>query len=239
MYDRGSSFRGPQRPGDPRNKIFPQQDPGPRSPSVVVGPEEQVYGEWTVLGLTERLDSSRRRYARCRCSCGIERLVSTKRLRAGKSRSCGHKARLAGRVVGDWLIISPRSGNRWLCRCRHCGGEIVRSYASVQKGPARCRCQREPVDVLPDTIRGYAYAAQRRGLTWSLSPERARELLLGVCVYCDAAPEPRNGIDRVNNALGYEEKNVVSCCKYCNYAKRDRSAAEFLAWARRVAERAA
>ena len=38
-----------------------------------------------------------------------------------------------------------------------------------------------------------------------------------------------NGIDRKDNALGYVEGNVVSCCKFCQYAKRDLPYEEFVA----------
>lgn len=37
----------------------------------------------------------------------------------------------------------------------------------------------------------------------------------------------RNGIDRVDNSLGYILSNVVSCCKICNYMKKDLSEQEF------------
>lgn len=40
-----------------------------------------------------------------------------------------------------------------------------------------------------------------------------------------------NGIDRIDSKIGYVEGNVISCCKYCNMAKMDRSQEEFLKWA--------
>lgn len=43
-----------------------------------------------------------------------------------------------------------------------------------------------------------------------------------------------NGVDRVNNSDGYTIKNCVPCCAICNYAKRDLSETEFVAWARRL-----
>ncbi len=37
-----------------------------------------------------------------------------------------------------------------------------------------------------------------------------------------------NGIDRVNNEMGYEPLNVVPCCQECNFAKCKMSKDEFI-----------
>ena len=42
------------------------------------------------------------------------------------------------------------------------------------------------------------------------------------------------GIDRVDNARGYEKDNVVPCCETCNTAKRTMSVDELLEWVTRV-----
>lgn len=39
-----------------------------------------------------------------------------------------------------------------------------------------------------------------------------------------------NGLDRVDNSLPHTLKNVVTCCKWCNYAKRERTTHEFEEW---------
>lgn len=39
-----------------------------------------------------------------------------------------------------------------------------------------------------------------------------------------------NGLDRVDNTLPHNIDNVVSCCKQCNYAKRDKTTEEFKQW---------
>lgn len=43
-----------------------------------------------------------------------------------------------------------------------------------------------------------------------------------------------NGIDRIDSNKGYENGNVIPCCKFCNMAKMDRSQEEFLEWAEEV-----
>lgn len=92
-------------------------------------------------------------------------------------------------------------------------------------------------------------SALHRGLSFALPFERFAELAWSACFYCGAPPSnvtkfrhgsltyqfPYQGIDRVNNAHGYEPSNVVPCCFDCNRAKGTKSRAEFLNHARRVA----
>lgn len=44
-----------------------------------------------------------------------------------------------------------------------------------------------------------------------------------------------NGLDRVDNKVGYTLDNVVPACKICNHAKVDMSYDEFMEWVARVA----
>lgn len=65
------------------------------------------------------------------------------------------------------------------------------------------------------------------------------------CHYCAAAPTNiankiarYNGIDRKINELGYVDGNCVTCCKFCNFAKRNFGYEEFLAWINNIKEAA-
>lgn len=40
-----------------------------------------------------------------------------------------------------------------------------------------------------------------------------------------------NGLDRIDSDLPHIESNIVTCCKTCNYAKRDLTLDEFRIWA--------
>lgn len=44
----------------------------------------------------------------------------------------------------------------------------------------------------------------------------------------------RNGLDRIDNNTGYLLSNLVTCCKNCNYAKKDLSQDVFYAWLARA-----
>lgn len=43
-----------------------------------------------------------------------------------------------------------------------------------------------------------------------------------------------NGIDRIDNAKGYTIENSVTCCKRCNFAKRNMSYDEFISWGKKL-----
>ena len=43
-----------------------------------------------------------------------------------------------------------------------------------------------------------------------------------------------NGIDRINNDIGYTIENSLTCCKICNYAKNTMSMREFIAWLEKI-----
>lgn len=86
------------------------------------------------------------------------------------------------------------------------------------------------------TLRVYKYAAKERGLDFSLSEDCFKELTQSQCTYCGQEPSQfqtrfsefkYNGIDRVDNSLGYVEGNCVPCCKLCNRMKDVMSVEEF------------
>ena len=80
----------------------------------------------------------------------------------------------------------------------------------------------------------YQHSALRKNLDWNLSPEEFESLILSSCRYCgllgsvkelryktgDDQVLTTNGIDSVDNLLGYSVLNCVSCCSECNHAKR-------------------
>jgi len=66
--------------------------------------------------------------------------------------------------------------------------------------------------------------------------EQLVRLLKQDCAYCGAPAKPLNGIDRINNALGYVDGNVTTACRTCNLAKREMTLEEFRAWVGRAAK---
>lgn len=64
--------------------------------------------------------------------------------------------------------------------------------------------------------------AQKKGILWNedLTDEMCYKMMTSNCFYCDyISDKTLNGIDRMDGMGGYEKKNVVSCCKNCNFIK--------------------
>jgi len=89
----------------------------------------------------------------------------------------------------------------------------------------------------------YKNNARRSGRTWDISDDLFNRITRTLCHYCGLPPSNvirfktpyegayyYGGIDRVNNDLGYSEKNILPCCSDCNRAKSNRSYSEFKNW---------
>ena len=220
------------------------------------------YGRWTLIEEVQSGKSGRRWL--CRCDCGVERVVNQNNLRRKASQSCGclHKEYLSltrgkdetGKNYGYLTVISRASkvSNgvvRWLCRCA-CGNTSIVIAQSLRAGNTKsCGCRNG---------KGHKYNAYHklfverrknahdRGYEWSLSEEESKDLFQRDCFYCGKNPTQSfksstntppilyNGIDRIDNTLGYTSDNVVSCCGQCNHAKSAHSQTEFRDWVKRV-----
>jgi len=162
-------------------------------------------------------------------------------------------------VIGRAPSHSRSHGSYWFCKCI-CGD--IKSYRrqSLVKRihKTSCGCIKEPylsrqVDptkqLQTELYNRYKRGARDRNIEFKLYSDEVYKLSQGACVYCGLDPiTPRvyykgysyevtlysNGIDRVNNTIGYLPTNVVSCCRYCNYAKHDMSVEEFFIWLKRV-----
>lgn len=75
-----------------------------------------------------------------------------------------------------------------------------------------------------------------RGRQFLLTREQYYNLTMQPCAYCGGIdlrgdpPTPCNGVDRVDNNIGYIESNCKSCCKMCNRAKNNMHVNSFFRW---------
>lgn len=84
----------------------------------------------------------------------------------------------------------------------------------------------------------YKNNAKYKGRIFEIDREIFEMIILQKCYYCGCEPEisnydkykniKTNGIDRKDNNLGYTINNCVTCCKRCNYLKKDMSHDDFL-----------
>jgi hypothetical protein len=58
---------------------------------------------------------------------------------------------------------------------------------------------------------------KRDGIECELTEEEVKEFFKEECFYCGELGN--NGIDRIENDIGYNVDNCVSCCSMCNYMK--------------------
>lgn len=176
---------------------------------VLMVPGER-HGRLTVISY-HHTDSHYRKFWRCRCDCGGDVVTHTNSLRTGNTKSCG----CLGREV--------RTGQR-----------ISLHHSEITA-----------------VILGYKRHALRRGLKWDLSRGDVEQIISHPCFYCgDPASNTKitkntinplhyNGIDRIDNRLGYTIGNVVPCCRICNNAKGQMTVHEFYEWSARVRAMAA
>lgn len=89
----------------------------------------------------------------------------------------------------------------------------------------------------------YKTQAKERNYSFSISLDQFKSLIFQNCFYCGATLSnikktkvknneatfvKYNGIDRLDNLIGYEINNCVPCCKTCNIMKLDHSTTDFL-----------
>lgn len=143
---------------------------------------------------------------------------------------------------------------KWLCKCENCGNEIIRSSNRLKKGTPICYICKENNRIKPFKILStrkdpnevafnltfchYKKSANKRGYEFELSINQFKELTLRECYYCGTPPSNTqksatggiykyNGIDRMDNEVGYLYDNCLPCCKQCNYMKHTVSFKEF------------
>jgi len=140
----------------------------------------------------------------------------------------------------------------WKCACS-CGNELVASLNNIKQGCIKsCGCIRthkykQGESGLKNIFSKYKVAAKKEGRKFNLTLEEFKKITSGDCVYCGAKPNKTsssehtknpevkrytayvyNGIDRINSKRGYEKNNVVSCCRWCNIIKRERTVNELI-----------
>jgi len=91
-------------------------------------------------------------------------------------------------------------------------------------------------------IRRYKNDAKDRNLIFMLTKEEATYLFKQNCFYCGVKPSrvidnkelngsyTYNGIDRVDNSMGYLKENCVPCCQICNSWKSNWTLTQFKEW---------
>ena len=154
----------------------------------------KVYGKWTVISYSHNSGTKKKQpFWNCICECGLNKIVGSNSLRNG-STSCGSCGSKAGPKTSHSIQVEEN---------------LI--FKNVR---ARYKCD-----------------ATRRGLCFELTFEQFISYTKANCFYCETPPVSfqngkrghkisYNGIDRVDNDLGYKISNCVTCCKLCNSRKK-------------------
>ena len=160
----------------------------------------------------------------CRCVCGRRLLMSAARLRRGGNLSCGCK-NWTGKHSNAKYEPKMASSLGLFNRMRNAARKRIipwalpfEAFAKIVSLPCFW-CKSEPFEKFNSAVSKNGYT-QRKHVTPYIRD--------GWIVY--------NGLDRRDNDSGYEETNVLPSCKYCNFARNDRTVEEFQSWLKRIAD---
>lgn len=144
----------------------------------------------------------------------------------------------------------------WKCIC-DCGKEVVRASQHLKSGHSQsCGCEQlkkvsKPFgeSCLNDFYSHYKSAAKKRGWDFLITKDEFINIVTKECNYCGEPPKertngrksingkvPLNGVDRVNNSIGYITNNIVTCCSKCNFMKMKLGKDEFISHVSKIAE---
>ena len=173
---------------------------------------DKPYGRLIVRSLAERKGGHQ--YVWCLCDCGNVIKTTFSKLKNEHTTSCG-------------------------CFQKEKAKENFKKASLANCGP-------KGQSHMKQIFLRYKKQAEKRNLVFELHIEDFIDITQCNCHYCGATPSsfaPKkdlngayigNGIDRKNNLEGYTKENSLPCCKHCNYAKRDRTYEEFIAWLRQA-----
>jgi hypothetical protein len=167
------------------------------------------FGTWTTTSLKFKRHGEIHSSIRVKCDCGRESEIKAALLTSGRATRCWDCYN-----KGRPKMLSPE--------------QVVINYVYAE----------------------YKKSAAKRGYTMYLPKEQLDGWIFSDCHYCGRPPQnilkdrsknPRdlpkwNGIDRVDNTQGYDWHNIVTCCRWCNEAKKAKTIEEWDEWRKGLAQ---
>jgi hypothetical protein len=163
-----------------------------------------------------------------------------------------------GDQFGRWTVISNKFYLRknlnipaykdntrqafYTCICA-CGSKKYVFETGLLRGSSKsCGCLRKELKISKDpwktefNIYKNHIFKLKPNLEFSINEYNFKSLSLNNCFYCGVEPniktktgnQYKNGIDRLNNDIGYNLENCVSCCIECNFMKSSLNVDSFL-----------
>ncbi len=150
-------------------------------------------------------------------------------------------------VVLNQSNVKYSDGIRWVCNC-DCGKIAIVRTNHLRNGRTNsCGCLYKKYSATFESayigyFNNYMVGAKNRNIEFRLTFEQFVSIIEKSCYYCGTTDNViritigiqkglkaiANGVDRVNNTLGYTVDNCVPACAMCNYMKRDYTIEQFL-----------
>lgn len=149
---------------------------------------------------------------------------------------CGHEKRL------QTEFRNQRNGKYGKqSACKDCVKKQLKEYRQTPEGKKKHRAYQAKHRAKPGYLekhgsyrkkpcalwKAYQRGAEKRGIGFELTEFEFAALCTQKCHYCGGLDDI-NGVDRVDNAVGYTSGNCVPCCSPCNFMKGTMSAEEFV-----------
>lgn len=176
----------------------------------------------------------------------------------------GRRLELTG-MVFHYLTVDGFNGiknnkSQWNCTCK-CGNKVVVTGKDlVNHNNKSCGCwhkeyiakiKKDGIVTANHTMYcKYRHGATSRGIHFDLREEDFNQVIHSDCYYCGDKPQQvyvqnkkyhpdvvHNGVDRINNNVGYIKNNIVPCCSQCNTMKMDYSMLEFIDKVKKIHQR--
>lgn len=152
----------------------------------------------------------------------------------------------------------------WLCQC-DCGKQKAIVKGSFTHGTKSCGCAKIDSNIRYSKVRKdtnqsakvlyrrYAFDAKKRNYPFELNLQQFMEITSKDCYLCGEKPSRTvknkaehtiqvkpyiyNGIDRLDNNVGYIYSNCQPCCRECNVSKMDIDIRTYIAKMRKIISR--
>lgn len=177
----------------------------------------QKFARLLVIAEAEPVGNRKRPAWECQCDCGNIKTVKSEELKNGDTKSCGclnneKRKERAYILYSSNIKYTPKEASaRVIWRKRYNDGISFEDFLRL----SQMNCYY--CDIKPITVYNAALDDKK-------SSQFAKEN--GDFLY--------NGLDRLDNNKLHTLDNVVTCCKWCNYSKRERSPEEFEIWIEQI-----
>lgn len=196
---------------------------------------------------------------KARCDCGKEFEAITSIIKKRKSCGCAQKnvfKDLSGLKLNKVTLLRCIGKNKYssyiydaLCDCGKkfiCEGNDVKTERLRSCGCQKYQHAKDNADYIGtlwnELFCDYRIKAKQRSLDFFIDKKNLISMANKRCHYCNSEPRNTkkhksleysiqyNGIDRLNNDIGYILENCVPCCYFCNQAKHSMTVDKFKDW---------